>query len=84
MAAQVSTAAMTTDSAIARPGRAVRDRAAAGGPIIRLKISRAPTTGRVMLVAMARMTRNSSSTRAARTPRASPDSGASEDSSSGR
>ena len=31
----------------------MRDRAAAGGPIIRLKISRAPVTGTVMVVARA-------------------------------
>ena len=38
---------------MARSGLLVRDRAAAGGPIMRLKISRAPTTGTVMAVARA-------------------------------
>src|SRR6185437_4816323 len=75
---------MTTDRAMARSGLLVSDRAAAGGPIIRLKISSAPTTGSVMLVATATTSRNSNSIRLAFTPRAAPDSWASEDSSSGR
>ena len=47
----------TTDRPMASSGRSVNDRAAAGGPIIRLKISRAPTTGSAMLVASATTTR---------------------------
>ena len=35
------------------PGRAVTERAAAAGPIIRLNISSAPTTGTVIEVARA-------------------------------
>ena len=38
---------------MASSGLLVRDRAAAGGPIMRLKISRAPVTGTVMVVARA-------------------------------
>ena len=55
--AQTVTSAMTTDRVIARPGRAVSDRAAAAGPIIRLNISSAPTTGTVIEVASAITTR---------------------------
>jgi len=62
----------------------VNDRAVAGGPIIRLKISRAPTTGSAMLVASATTTRKHVSTRPLRMPRASPSSGITDDSSSGR
>lgn len=75
---------MTIESAIASSGRAVSDRAAAGGPIIRLKISNAPTTGRAMLVARATTTRNAVSVRFPRIPRASPRSELIELSSSGR
>src|ERR1700685_822016 len=84
MATQASATAMTTDRAMARSGLLVTERAAAGGPIIRLKISSAPTTGRVMLVASATTTRNRVSTRAGRMPRASASSGITEESSSGR
>ena len=45
MAAQTVIRAMTTDRANGERGPGVNDRAAAGGPIMRLKISRAPTTG---------------------------------------
>jgi len=69
---------------MASSGLLVSERAAAGGPIIRLKISKAPTTGSVMLVASATVTRNSSSIRRPRMPRAALTSGASDDSSSGR
>ena len=75
---------MTTEAATAGPGRRSSDRAAAGGPIIRLKISSAPTTGSVMLVARATTTRKAISTRPARVPRASASSGITEVSSSGR
>ena len=69
---------------MASTGRAVTDRAAADGPIIRLNISRAPATGTVMLVARAMSSRNPSSIPRADTPRASATSGSAEDSSSGR
>src|SRR5438874_1673355 len=69
MPAHTVTSAMATDRAIARAGRAVSDLAAAAGPIIRLNISSAPTTGTVMLVARAMTSRNTSSIRRAGTPR---------------
>src|SRR5260370_61238 len=78
------TSAIPTDRVIASIGRAVSDLAAAAGPIIRLNISRAPTTGTVMLVARAITSRNASSIRRDDTPRASATSGIVEDSSSGR
>src|SRR6266704_1712416 len=84
MPAQTVTSAMTTDRVSARPGRAVSDLAAAAGPIIRLNISSAPTTGTVMLVARAMTSRNASSILRAGTPRASATSGSTEDSISGR
>src|SRR2546429_7970698 len=70
MPAHTVTSAMATDRAIARAGLAVSDLAAAAGPIIRLNISSAPTTGTVMLVARAITSRNASSIRRAGTPRA--------------
>jgi hypothetical protein len=84
MPAHTVTSAMATDRAMARAGRAVSARAAAAGPIIRLNISSAPTTGTVMLVASAMTSRNASSIRRGGTPRASATSGSAEDSSSGR
>src|SRR6266566_8716365 len=75
---------MTTDNAIARTGLLVRDLAAAGGPIIRLKISRAPTTGTVTAVARATRRRNAISMRWLRTPLASATSGTMEESMRGR
>ena len=62
----------------------MRDRAAAGGPIIRLKISRAPTTGTVMAVARATTMRKQISIRWLRMPFASAISGTTEESMSGR
>ena len=58
--------------------------AAAAGPIIRLNISSAPTTGTVMLVARAMTSRNARSIRRGGTPRAAATSGSAEDSMSGR
>ncbi len=52
---------MTIDPAMAMPGLLVKHRAAAGGPIISVKIKRAPTTGTVMVVEHARTTRNANS-----------------------
>src|SRR5258708_13507235 len=75
---------MTTDSSMATGGRLVMDRAAAGGPIIRLKISKAPTTGTVIAVASATTTRKHISMRWLRMPLASPISGTTEESISGR
>ncbi len=63
IAAHTVTSAITTDRHMATYGLLVTDLAAAGGPIIRLKISKAPTTGSVMLVASATTTRNSISIR---------------------
>ena len=84
IAAHTVTSANTTDRLMARYGLLVIDRAAAGGPIIRLKISRAPTTGSVMLVASATTTRKHISIRKLDTPRASASSGITEVSMSGR
>src|ERR1700722_17864236 len=53
--------AITVERAIANPGLVVSARAAAGGPIIRLKISVVPTTGTVMVVASATSSRNATS-----------------------
>ena len=84
MPAHTVTSAMITDRAIARAGLAVSDLAAAAGPIIRLNISSAPTTGTVMLVASAMTSKNASSIRRAGTPRASATSGSAEENISGR
>src|SRR5215469_18203666 len=81
---QVTTRAIATESARATPGRAVTDRAAAAGPIIRLNISSAPTTGTVIEVARAITTRKYSSVRRVETPRASATSGTALVSMSGR
>src|ERR1700729_3016975 len=75
---------MATDSATAVRGRVVKARAAAGGPIIRLKMSAVPTTGTVMVVASATSIRNASSAGYGGIPRACAESGRVEDSSSGR
>ena len=84
IAAHTVASAMITDSPMARYGLSVTERAAAGGPIIRLKISSAPTTGSAMLVASAMTSRKQISMRWLRTPRASPSSGITEASISGR
>src|SRR5580704_1373372 len=76
--------AMPTERTIAAAGPRTNDRAAAGGPTIRLNISSAPTTGTAVVVTIATTTRNSSSIRRLRTPWASPTSGTTELSSSGR
>src|SRR5579875_542998 len=81
---QVTARAIATDSASATPGRAVTDRAAAAGPIIRLNISRAPTTGTVIDVARAITTRKYISTARGDTPRAAATSGIADVSMSGR
>ena len=62
----------------------MNERAAAGGPIIRLKISSVPTTGTVIVVASATTARNASCMRKVPMPRASATSGSSEESISGR
>ena len=69
---------------MATSGRAVNDRAAAGGPIIRLKINSAPTTGTVMAVARAMTIRKADSIRWLRTRLASAISGTTEESMRGR
>src|SRR5215831_10307383 len=84
MLPQTVTSAMTTERVMAKAGLAVSDLAAAAGPIIRLNISSAPTTGTVMLVASAITSKNASSIRRAGTPRASATSGSADDSISGR
>src|SRR5579875_1896511 len=76
--------AIATDRAIATPGRAVTARAAAAGPIIRLNISSAPTTGTVIEVASAITTRKYTSVLRVDTPPASATSGSAEVSMSGR
>jgi hypothetical protein len=84
MLSHTVTSAIVTDSAIATPGREVTLRAAAAGPIIRLNMSSAPTTGTVMDVASPITTRKYSSARRVETPRASAISGSAEVSISGR
>ncbi len=61
---------------IARPTRSVKHWAAADGPIINVKISSAPTTGTVIVVAQAMTMRNAISRRWGRSPRAAAMSGA--------
>lgn len=63
MAAQTVVNAIPTDRPIAIGGLLVNERAAAGGPIMRLKMSRAPTTGTVIAVANATTTKNAISIR---------------------
>ena len=75
IAAHTVTRATITDRMIATAGRLVNERAAAGGPIISEKISRAPTTGTVSAVAAASTSRNASSIRWLATPLASAMSG---------
>ena len=53
MAAQTVPRAKATDNAIATSGLSVKERAAPGGPIRRLKMSSDPTTGTAMVVAKA-------------------------------
>src|SRR5947209_5292787 len=84
IAAQIVATARAADAASAMPGLLVTDRAAAGGPIIRLKISNAPTTGTVIAVARARISRNAVSIRRPPAPLAAATSGSTDDSSSGR
>src|SRR6202050_2788316 len=84
MALQTVTSAIATDRAMATSGRSVKERAAAGAPIIRLKISSVPTTGTVMVAASATTTRKQSSMAKALTPRASPTSASTEESISAR
>src|SRR5487761_1469570 len=84
MPAHTQTGASQTERARARAGLAVTDRAAAAGPIIRLNISSAPTTGTVIDVARAITTRNTSSIRSGESPRAAATSGIADVSSSGR
>ena len=62
----------------------VNARAAAGGPIIRLKMSAVPTTGTVIVVASATSSRKPSSMPNGAMPRAWALSGSTEESSSGR
>src|SRR5580700_6006644 len=84
IAAHTTISAIATDRAIATSGRSVNERAAAGAPIIRLKISSVPTTGTVIVLARASTARNSISIRQRLTPRASPASGRTEEIISGR
>jgi hypothetical protein len=64
------------ETAIARAGRSVTKRAVAGGPIMRLKTSKAPTTGSAIVVTTPTARRNNSSMRAGLTPRTDASSGA--------
>jgi len=84
MPAQTVIRAMPAATAMACPGRLVNERAAAAGPIISANMSRAPTTGTVMLVATAIAIRKHSSMRRVLTPRASATSGSADASRSGR
>src|SRR5579871_3713777 len=83
MATHTVKRANATDSPIANEGRSVNERAAAGGPIKRLKIRRVPTTGTAIVVTSATTTRKARSIRRGLTPRAAAMSGETEDNSSG-
>ncbi len=83
-APQMVTRARTTDSPIATSARSLKDLAAAGGPIMSVKINSAPTTGTVMVVAQARITRKMSSSRCGFSPWAAAISGAIDDINKGR
>lgn len=84
IALQTVSSARTAPSASAGAGCRVSARAAAGGPTMRLNMSRAPTTGTAAVVASATRARKSISIRAAGMPRASATSGSALVSSSGR
>src|ERR1700722_9975467 len=62
--------AMSTERAMAASGRLTNDRAAAGGPTMRVNMSRAPTTGTDKVAVRATRTRKSISTRNVRMPAA--------------
>src|ERR1019366_9052903 len=78
------TRASPTESAKARAGRVDTRRAAAGGPTMSAKVSRAPTTGTVSAVDSAKVTRNTVSITATRTPRTSASAGDTDVNSNGR
>ena len=65
MAAHAVSSARPMERTTAGTGRATKARAAAGGPIMRLKISSAPTTGTVTVVAAATTSRKAISMRRA-------------------
>src|SRR5487761_1250596 len=84
MATHTVTRARVTDRATADSGRLVNERAAAGGPMSRLKMSSDPTTGTAMVVVRAMTPKKARSMRALRMPLASAASGTTEASSRGR
>src|ERR1700758_4316796 len=84
MATHTVTSATSTDRPIATRGRLVKDRAAAGGPMSRLKMSKDPTTGTAMVVTSATTTRKARSITRGLMPRASATSGVTEENISGR
>src|SRR5579875_613514 len=84
MATHTVTKAKATDRPIASSGRLVNDRAAAGGPMSRLKISSEPTTGTAIVVTSATTARKARSISRGLTPRAWATSGVTDDSMSGR
>jgi len=84
MAIHTIASAIRTDRAIASGGRSVNDRAAAGAPIMRLKISSVPTTGTVIAVASASTSKKAISIPKVLMPRALATSGRTDESMSGR
>src|ERR1039458_5937069 len=84
MESHTVTSAKVMERAMARLGLLDNRRAAAGGPIIKEKVSNAPTTGTVKAVDSASTTRNIVSINVALMPLASASSGATEVKTSGR
>ena len=84
MAVHAVRSARPTDSTMAGPGRFTKARAAPGGPIMRLKMRRAPTTGSATVVAAATTSRKEISMRSGPMPRDSATSGTVDESSRGR
>src|SRR5580658_5941690 len=84
MAAQTVARARPTDKPIAFRGLGVKERAAAGGPMRRLKMRREPTTGTAIVVARAITIRKVRSILGPLIPRASAASGMTDESKRGR
>jgi hypothetical protein len=78
MATHTVTSASATETATAAAGRRAMNRAAEGGPIIKLNTKSAPTTGSARVVAAPTERRNQVSTFSGLTPRAAASSGATE------
>ena len=84
IAAHTVPRAKPTDNPMAARGLSVNERAAPGGPMRRLKMSKDPTTGTAMVVARAITIRKARSICLPLTPRASAASGITDESKRGR